>query len=84
MDTMKAFKHAIAAAAALLLAACGGSSSDQPAETQQQREDRVAASSIDGLMSFTRGLVGAPAEAEPRPVGGISPPASETAEPQPL
>jgi hypothetical protein len=85
---MKALQHAIAAAAMLLMTACGGSSSVESVaetETQQQREDRIASSSIDGLMGFMRGLIGAPAdEAEPRPVGGVTPPTSETAEPQSL
>jgi nitrous oxide reductase accessory protein NosL len=73
-----------ALAAALLLAACG-SSDDGPTETAQQREDRTASASIEGLMALMRGLVSAPSEqAEPRAVDGITPPASDTAEPQPL
>lgn len=76
-----------AAAAALLLAACGGGSySSPPEEPLQQREDRAASASVEGLMAFVRGLVGGGErnEAEPRPVDGITPPVSDSAEPQPL
>jgi major membrane immunogen (membrane-anchored lipoprotein) len=73
-----------ALAAALLLAACG-SSDDGPTETAQQREDRTASASIEGLMAFMRTLTAVSSEqAEPRPVDGITPPASDAAEPQPL
>jgi hypothetical protein len=83
---MKPLKLAvIMAAATLLLAGCGGSSNEETVETPQQREDRAASSSIDGLISFLKGLIGAPSEqAEPRPVGGITPPVSESSEPQVL
>jgi hypothetical protein len=78
---------ACAGATALLLAACGGGSSySPPEEPLQQREDRAASASVEGLMAFVRALVGGGErnEAEPRPVDGITPPASDTAEPQPL
>lgn len=88
---MKPMRLVLAATLALLLAACGGSSYEAPPppptvmETPQQREDRAASASIDGLIAFMMGLVGsASADAEPRPIDGITPPASDTAEPQTL
>lgn len=82
----------LAATTAMSLAACGGSSYEAPApqpptvmETPQQREDRAASASIDGLIAFMMGLVGAStSDAEPRPIDGITPPVSDTAEPQAL
>lgn len=73
-----------AAAAALLLAACG-SSDDGPTESAQQQEDRIASASIEGFFAFVRTLASALSDsAEPRPIDGITPPTSETAEPQAL
>lgn len=77
-----------AAAATLLLAACGGgggSSTPEMSETQMQREDREASASVDGLIGFMKGqLTSSSDQADPRPVSGINPPASDSAEPQAL
>ena len=83
---MQRFKLAlITAGAALVLAACGGAADSGPVETQQQREDRLASSSLEGLINFMRGLVSAPNDqAQPRPIDGITPPTSDTAEPASL
>ncbi len=85
---MREAKLAIsAAAAALILTACGGGSSNTSSvENPQQSEDRAASMSIDGLIAFAKAQIAALTSdaAEPREVNGITPPASDTAEPIPL
>jgi hypothetical protein len=72
------------------LAACGGSddSYTPPGDglTDMQRQDRDASASIAGLFSFGMTLIASmTGEAhEPRAIDGVTPPASESAEPSPL
>jgi hypothetical protein len=78
-----------AGAAALLVSACGGSDDSAPPavmEPQMQREDREASTTIAGLIAFAKAQLASFTSdaAEPRAVGGINPPTSETAEPLPL
>jgi hypothetical protein len=56
------------------------------AESQMQREDREASASIAGLIAFAKVQLASFTSdaAEPRAITGISPPISETAEPEPL
>jgi hypothetical protein len=72
--------------AALLLAACGGGGDGAPVESPLQAEDRRASASIGGLIGFAQALIAQATSdtAEARPVDGITPPTSETDEPQPL
>jgi hypothetical protein len=68
------------------LAGCGGGSgSTDDGLSQMEREDR-AASSWPGMLVFAQGLIVALTSetAEPRPIGGITPPLSETDEPASL
>ena len=65
------------------LSGCGGGSGNQDdGLTQQQRED-IAASSWPGMLVFAQGQIAAMTTetAEPRPIAGITPPLSDTAEP---
>jgi len=76
-----------AAAAALILAACGGgSSNNQMVENPQVVEDRAASTSIEGLIGFAKAQIATLTSdgIEPRSIDGITPPASDTAEPQPI
>jgi len=76
----------IATACVTGLNACGGGSgSNDDRLTQQERED-VAASSWPGMLVFAEAQINAMTSdsAEPRPIAGIAPPLSETAEPAPL
>jgi hypothetical protein len=71
-------------AVAALLAACGGGSG--PAEAPQLAEDRSASASVAGLIGFARAQIDRATSdtAEPRAIDGITPPISDTDEPQPL
>jgi hypothetical protein len=76
-----------AAAATLLLVACsGGSSGPDMSESQMQREDREASATIAGLIGFAKAQIATFTSdtAQPRAIGAINPPTSETAEPAPL
>jgi len=92
---MRTIRLSISSAAlvALLLTACGGSddsapvaSAPQAGSTVEQREDAAASASIGGLVAFLRAQIGtATSEStEPRNVGGVVPPTTDTAEPVPL
>jgi hypothetical protein len=69
------------------LGACGGGSGSSSGDglTQQERED-IAASSWPGMLVFAEGQINTMTSdtAEPRPIAGINPPLTETAEPAAL
>ena len=77
-------------ATVMLLASCGSSSEDSgppppappPVDTMAQ-EDAAASASVAGLIAFIQGLISSLTSDtnEPRNVGGITPPVTETAEP---
>ena len=82
---------AAACAAVMLIAGCGSSSDDStpppapapaPIDTMAQ-EDAAASASVAGLIAFIQGLITSLTSDtnEPRNVGGITPPVTETAEP---
>ena len=81
---------AAASATVMLLASCGSSSEDSgppppvppPVDTMAQ-EDAAASASVAGLIAFIQGLISSLTSDtnEPRSVGGITPPVTETAEP---
>ena len=77
-----------ACAAAMLIASCGSSSDDSmpppaPAVDTMAQEDAAASASVAGLIAFIQGLIASLTSDtnEPRNVGGITPPVTETAEP---
>ena len=79
---------AAALLAALLVTACGGSDYNPPPlpqdmRTAEQREDDAASASVAGLMAFVMAQIAAATSdaTEPRNVGGITPPVSDTDEP---
>ena len=78
---------AMAVASTLLIVACGGSDYSPPppqdTRTAEQREDDAASANVMGLISFVMAqIASATADStEPRNVGGINAPASETDEP---
>ncbi|HVE88456.1 MAG TPA: hypothetical protein VNA44_02045 [Burkholderiaceae bacterium] len=75
---------------ALLAAGCGSSSDDSgppppappPIDTMAQ-EDAAAAASVAGLIAFIQAMIASLTVEtnEPRSIGGITPPVTETAEP---
>lgn len=80
---------AVACAAVMLIAGCGSSSDDSPpppapppVDTMAQ-EDAAASASVAGFIAFIQGLIASLSldTNEPRNVGGITPPVTETAEP---
>jgi hypothetical protein len=73
----------VATACLFGLVACGGGGeAADDGLTEQQREDRLA-STWPGMLTFARTQIARPDadSAEPRDVGGIAPPQSETDEP---
>lgn len=85
------FKTLTAACAiALLAAGCGSSSDDSappppapaPIDTMAQ-EDAAASASVAGLIAFIQAMIASLTldTNEPRNIGGITPPVTETAEP---
>lgn len=86
---MKRLQWIAATALVALLAACGGGgggSAPETSESQMQREDREASASVNGLMGFAMAFIASMTsdQSEPRSITGISPPVSDTAEPQSL
>jgi hypothetical protein len=79
---------AAASAVVMLMASCGSSSDDSgppappPVDTMAQ-EDAAASASVAGFIAFIQGLIASLTldTNEPRNVGGITPPVTETAEP---
>ena len=81
---------AAACTAVLLLASCGSSSDDTtppppappPIDTVAQ-EDAAASASVAGFIAFIQAMVASLTleTNEPRNIGGITPPVTETAEP---
>lgn len=81
-----------ACAIALFVSGCGSSSDDStppptipappPVDTMAQ-EDAAASSSIAGLIAFIQAMIASLTleSNEPRNIGGITPPVTETAEP---
>lgn len=69
------------------LAACGGGGGANGGDglTQDQRDDRLA-STWPGMLTFAQSQIGAKTtdSDEPRPIGGITPPEADTAEPSPI
>ena len=67
------------------LSACGGGSNNGDGPTPQQRED-AAASTWPSMLVFAEGQISAATSetAEPRPIAGITPPQTDTAEPAAL
>jgi len=64
---------------ALLAGACGSSHNNDPT---QQQEDAAASGSVAGLIGFAQGEIArTDDESEPRPIAGISPPASDVDDP---
>ena len=92
MRNLHRFKTAAAACAAvLLMASCGSSSDDSgpppppgpgPIDTMAQ-EDAAASASVAGLIAFIQSVIASLTleTNEPRNIGGITPPVTETAEP---
>lgn len=80
------FKTLVAAGAVVLLIAGCGSSSDPaappPVDTMAQ-EDSAASSSVAGFIAFIQTMIASLTleSNEPRNIGGITPPVTETAEP---
>lgn len=81
---------AATSAVVLLMAGCGSSSDDSTPPTQtpppvgtMAQEDAAASNSVPGLIAFIQGLIASLTSDtnEPRNVGGITPPVTETAEP---
>ena len=81
----------LAACVAVMLAAGCGSSNDDPPppppaappiDTMAQ-EDAAASASVSGLIAFIQGLIASLTVEtnEPRNIGGITPPVTETSEP---
>lgn len=75
-------------AATLLIASCGSSSDDSPppgtspGDTMAQ-EDAAASASVVGFVAFIQAMMASLTleTNEPRNIGGITPPLTETAEP---
>ena len=89
MKNLRLKTLAAACATAMLIASCGSSSDDSmpppapaPVDTMAQ-EDAAASASVAGLIAFIQGLIASLTSDtnEPRNVGGITPPVTETAEP---
>ena len=80
------FKSLAAAGVVVLLTASCGSSSDPaappPVDTMAQ-EDSAASSSVAGFIAFIQAMIASLTleSNEPRNIGGITPPVTETAEP---
>jgi len=75
---------AAAFAVVLLTVSCGSSSDDSaPPPTTQAQEDAAASGSVAGFIAFIQTLIASMTldTIEPRDVGGITPPVTETAEP---
>jgi len=75
---------AAAFAVVLLTVSCGSSSDDSaPPPTTQAQEDAAASVSVAGFIAFIQTLIASMTldTKEPRDVGGITPPVTETAEP---
>jgi len=76
---------AAAFAVVLLTVSCGSSSDDSapPPTATQAQEDAAASGSVAGFIAFIRTLIASMTldTNEPRDVGGITPPVTETAEP---
>ena len=75
---------AAAFAVVLLTVSCGSSSDDSaPPPTTQAQENAAASGSVAGFIAFIQTLIASMTldTNEPRDVGGITPPVTETAEP---
>lgn len=70
-------------ALALALTACGGLFDSGDGLTDIQREDQAASASSAGLFEFAKAQIAQATNdtAEPRPIGGITPPVDDTSEP---
>ena len=91
MNDLYRLRTAVAACVALMLVAgCGSSSDDStppppappPVDTMAQ-EDAAASASVAGLIAFVQAVIASLTleTNEPRNIGGITPPVTETAEP---
>lgn len=86
MKDLVRFKTLAAAGIVVLLTAGCGSSSDPaappPVDTMAQ-EDSAASSSVAGFIAFIQTMIASLTleSNEPRNIGGITPPVTETAEP---
>lgn len=77
---------AAACAAVLLIASCGSSNDDSPSPPppdEMAQEDAAASASVAGFIAFIQVLIATMTldTNEPRNIGAITPPLSETAEP---
>ena len=84
-NTFRLRTLAAACFVATLAAGCGSSSDDSPpppADTMAQ-EDAAASASVDGFIAFIQALIASLTldTNEPRNIGGITAPVTETAEP---
>ena len=89
------FKALAVACAVTMLAGCGSSSYDDPVPTPpappsapppvdpMAQEDAAASASVAGLIAFIQTVLASLTQEtnEPRNIGGITPPVSDTAEP---
>ena len=82
---------AVACVVTMLAAGCGGSSYDDPVPAPSApppadpmaQEDAAASASVAGLIAFIQTVLASLTQEtnEPRNIGGITPPVSDTAEP---
>ena len=87
---------AVACVVTMLAAGCGGSSYDDPvptppappsapppADPMAQEDDAAASASVAGLIAFIQTVLASSTQEtnEPRNIGGITPPVSDTTEP---
>ena len=78
---------AAACTVAMLAAGCGSSSDDSTPPTSplpsSAQEDAAASASVAGFVAFIQSMIAALTleTNEPREIGGITPPVTETAEP---
>lgn len=86
--TFRGKTWAVACAVVMLAAGCGSSSDDSgplpPAPPPSMaQEDSAASSSVAGFIAFIQTLIAAMTleTNEPRNIGGITPPVTDTAEP---
>ena len=78
-------KFVAASAIVMLTASCGSSSDDSPpppVDTMAQ-QDATASASVAGFIAFIQAMIASLTQEtnEPRNIGGITAPATETAEP---
>lgn len=76
---------AVAVTLVMLMASCGSSNDDSappPVDTMAQ-EDAAASGSVAGFIAFIQAMIASLTleSNEPRNIGGITPPLTETAEP---